>query len=380
MSGAEDRVCGRDPATGTVRTVTIRDGLIAAIGPGGPDDGAYLALGLFDLQVNGYRGHDLNRDPDPTRVRDLVRAVVESGVSRFAPTIVTASRSGMLGALRAVAAARETDPLARDAIPFIHVEGPHVAPEDGPRGAHPARHVRPPDLAEFDAWQAASGGLVGLVTLSPHWPETAAYVRALAHRGVRVAIGHTGAGPDAIRAAAEAGATLSTHLGNGIAATLARHPNPFWSQLAEDRLFATFIADGHHLPAETLTAMLRAKGLARSILVSDTVAPAGMPPGLYDASVGGRVELSTDGRLGLLGTPFLAGAALPLLAGVATAMRQAGLSLGDALALASANPRAAFGLPGLAVGAPADLLRFRPADGMLAAETVYVAGRPVACR
>ena len=380
MSGVSGHVSGRDPATGTVHTVTIRDGLIAAVEPGGPDDGAFLALGLFDLQVNGYRGHDLNRDPDPQSVRDLVRAVVESGVSRFAPTVVTASRPDMLRALRAVAAAREADPLARDSIPFIHVEGPHVAPEDGPRGAHPVEHVRPPDLDEFDEWQSASGGLAGLVTLSPHWPDTAAYVTSLRAQGVRVAIGHTGAEPDAIRAAVEAGATLSTHLGNGIAATLARHPNPIWSQLAEDRLFATFIADGHHLPAETLTAMLRAKGLARSILVSDAVALAGMPPGLYDASIGGRVELSPDGRLGLVGTPFLAGAAATLLAGVATAMRQAGLTLADALALASANPRAAFGLPGLAVSAQADLLRFRLADGLLAAETVYVAGRPVMCR
>jgi N-acetylglucosamine-6-phosphate deacetylase len=380
MTDPATRISGRDPETGLPRTIVIQDGRISDIVPGGDDDGLWLSLGLFDLQLNGFAGYDLNARPDPQTVRDLVTAVHNSGVSRFAPTLITASRDPIIDALRAIAQARDSDPLVRHAMPFVHVEGPHIAPEDGPRGAHPAEHVRPPSLDEFDAWQAACGNLVGLVTLSPHWPQTETYVRGLHARGVRVALGHTSATPDQISAAVAAGATLSTHLGNGIAATLPRHPNPIWTQLAEDRLWASFIADGHHLPPETFKAMLRAKGLERSILVSDAAALAGCTPGIYDAPIGGKVELIANGRLEVVGTSFLAGAAVSLTFGIATARRMAGLTLAEALRLATINPRKLFDLPALAVGAPADLLRFRLGeDGALTPETVYVAGRPYPC-
>jgi N-acetylglucosamine-6-phosphate deacetylase len=381
MSSATTQVSGRDPETGQPHTITISDGYISAIVPGGADDGHWLSLGLFDLQLNGFGGHDLNGGTNPQTVRDLALAVHRSGVSRFAPTLITASRAALIDALKAIAEARDSDPLVKHAIPFVHVEGPHIAPEDGPRGAHPVEHVRPPDIDEFDAWQAACGNLVGLVTLSPHWPETSDYVRALRARGVHVALGHTNATTDQISAAVEAGAMLSTHLGNGIAAQLPRHPNPIWTQLAEDRLWASFIADGHHLPPETFKAMLRAKGLERSMLVSDAVALAGLPPGIYDMPVGGRVELKANGRLEVVGTPFLAGAAASLAFGIATARRMAGLTLADALRLATVNPRAPFQLPALTVGAPADLLRFRVGDnGAIIPETVYVAGQPFSAK
>jgi N-acetylglucosamine-6-phosphate deacetylase len=321
MTDPATRVSGRDPETGQPRTIVIQDGRISDIIPGGHDDGLWLSLGLFDLQLNGFAGHDLNARPDPQTVRDIATAVHNSGVSRFAPTLITASHDAIIDALRAIAQARDSDPLLKHAMPFVHVEGPHIAPEDGPRGAHPAEHVRPPNLNEFDAWQAASGNLISLVTLSPHWPETEAYVRGLHARGVRVALGHTSATPDQIAAAVAAGAILSTHLGNGIAAMLPRHPNPIWSQLAEDRLWASFIADGHHLPPETFKAMLRAKGLERSILVSDAAALAGCTPGIYDAPIGGKVELKANGRLEVVGTSFLAGAAVSLTFGITTARR-----------------------------------------------------------
>ena len=171
---------------------------------------------------------------------------------------------------------------------------------------------------------------------------------------------------------------LSTHLGNGAAAVLPRHPNFIWAQLADDRLTASFIADGHHLPADTLKSMLRAKGLSRAVLVSDSVALGGMPPGIYEQQIGGRVELSADGRLGIVGTPYLAGAARPLKDGVAMAARSAGLALADALKLATENPGRFVGGRGrLAVGAAADLMRFRwrPGDPTLAIDAGLSTGR-----
>ena len=115
------------------------------------------------------------------------------------------------------------------------------------------------------------------------------------------AIGHTAAGAAQLRAAVDAGARLSTHLGNGAHAHLPRHPNYLWEQLAEDRLAASLIFDGHHLAPAVMRTMLRAKGVERSILVSDAVAVAGLPPGVYTSAVGGRVELLPTGRLNLAG-------------------------------------------------------------------------------
>jgi N-acetylglucosamine-6-phosphate deacetylase len=249
---------------------------------------------------------------------------------------------------------------------------------DGPRGAHPVQHVRPPSLAEFHRWQAASDGLVGMITLSPHFAGVEEYIATVAAQGVHVALGHTDATPQQIRKAVDAGARISTHLGNGIGTTLPRHPNVLWTQLAEDRLTATLIADGHHLPADTLKTMVRAKGIDRSILVSDAVAVAGLPPGAYDTPVGGRVELSADGRLSLAGTNYLAGAALALKDGVARASNMMGATLGDVLKMATANPGRFTGDRGqLRVGARADLIRFTMDEGgsELHIKTVIVAGK-----
>ena len=369
---------GRDPATGRPLTITIEDGRVAAIDAGAPGEACWLAPGFVDLQVNGYAGHDVNApDPTPETIGWLARALRATGTTSFAPTIITASEERIVAALRAVAEARAADPLLARAIPFVHVEGPWISPQDGPRGAHPADQVRPPDLAEFARWRAACGGLVGMVTLSPHFPGVADTIAALTGAGVRVAIGHTHASPQQIAAAADAGAVLSTHLGNGAAAVLARHPNLIWAQLAEDRLCASFIADGHHLPAETLKSMLRAKGIERSILISDAAALAGLAPGIYEAEIGGRVELTEDGRLGMAGTPFLAGAARPLATGVAFVASFCGVTLGQAVRMATENPGRFAGVGGrLRVGAPADLVRFRwqPGDRDLRIETVLVGG------
>ena len=240
---APRRISGRDPANGAQTTVTIEHGRIASIDSAKSLEQAWLSPGLVDLQVNGFGGHDVNV-PDLTAdaIAALARAVAARGATTFLPTIVTTSPERIDRALVTIAEARREDALSRRAIPCVHVEGPSISPEDGPRGAHPREWTRPPDLSEFHAWQSASGDLVGLVTLSPHWPGAPDYIRALVARGVRVAIGHTHADAEQIAAAADAGATLSTHLGNGAHAMLPRHPNYLWAQLANERFAASFIA------------------------------------------------------------------------------------------------------------------------------------------
>ena len=376
------RVTGRDVGTGQGIAVTVTDGRIAAIEPTDLESGLsnpYLAAGLIDLQVNGYRGLDLNDGAlTPERVVALTQMMTTLGVTTYLPTLITASRASLLAALTSIAAARRQDPLSARMIPFVHIEGPFLATEDGPRGAHPLEHVRTPDLDEVAEWQRVSGGLVGKITLSPHYDQVSDFIRALVGQGILVAIGHTSASADQIHAAVSAGARLSTHLGNGAAATLPRHPNFIWAQLADDGLDAGFIADGFHLPVDTFKAMLRAKGVDRAYLVSDTAALGGMPPGVYDQPIGGRVEVGSDGRLSVLGTPYLAGASRPLCEDVALAIRMADLSLSDGVRLATVNPGRFVGHRGrLAVGESADLVLFDWELGAasLAIRETYVAGK-----
>ncbi len=359
-------VHGLEPGTGLALTVEVKGGLIQAVHraqAASPAAGqGWLAAGLIDLQVNGYAGHDLNDDHvTPQTVQALAQAMLACGVTTFLPTLITASESQLTKALVAIQAARRLDPVVAGMVPYVHVEGPAIAPEDGPRGAHPAAHVRPPSVAEFERWQQASGSVVGMVTLSPHWAESEAYISHLVASGVHVALGHTDASPAQIAAAVQAGARISTHLGNGMYALINRRRNPFWAQLVDDRLCASFIADGHHLAPELLKVMLRSKGLGQSMIVSDATAIGGMSAGHYQASIGGAVTLSANGRLSMNdgSDQYLAGAALPLLAGVANLVRDGGLGLADALGLATVQPGRWVGGRGLlALGQPADLIRF----------------------
>lgn len=356
------------PGTGTLE-VDVEDGLIVDVrrrsGPAAmPSEGTLdlLLPGLVDLQVNGCAGIDLNNgDLRPDDVAAIVRRLAAVGVTAFCPTIITAAADSMLAALAAIGEAMAGDPVVAAAVPGVHLEGPWISPADGPRGAHPAAHVRAASTAELDAFLHA-GAPVAIVTLAPEVPGAIGVVGAAAEAGVVVAIGHSAAEPDTARAAADAGARLSTHLGNGVASVLPRHPNLLWTQLGDDRLTASFIADGHHIDPDTLATMVRAKGAARAILVSDATAFCGMPPGRYASPIGGAVELDAGGRLAMVGTPFLAGAARPLIDGLALALSRKILGPGEAVAAVSSRPAALLGTTRrgmLAPGGRADVVMAR---------------------
>jgi|CZKL01.1.fsa_nt_gi N-acetylglucosamine-6-phosphate deacetylase len=374
-------ITGRDPQSGRNITLFIEDGAIVRVEETSATSDFFLSPGLIDLQVNGCSGFDLNgAQLTPETIIQLVDAMLSLGVTCFAPTIITAPEDSICRALSTIALSRRTYPRVSACIPFVHVEGPHISPLEGYRGAHPAHAVRAPSISEFERWQQASGGLVGMVTLSPHFEESAAYITALVDYGVHVAIGHTHASSEQIGQAIKAGATLSTHLGNGIAQEIPRHRNPIWPQLADDRVSATFIADGHHLPPDVLKVMLRAKGIDRSLLVSDSVALAGMPAGEYTTPVGGRVELRPDGRLCVFGSELLAGATASLVQGIGNVMRVTGLQLHEALAMATGNPGKFVPDRGrLKPGSRADVLRFRW-QGQILIEDVWLAGEQVFTR
>jgi N-acetylglucosamine-6-phosphate deacetylase len=177
--------------------------------------------------------------------------------------------------------------------------------------------------------------------------------------GIVVAIGHTAASTQQIHDAIAAGAKTSTHLGNGAHAVLPRHPNYIWDQLAADELWASVIADGHHLPASVVKCVVRVKTPSRVVLTCDAGSLAGLPPGRY-REWGTELEVLPGGKIVVPGTPFLAGSGTFTDVCVGNAIRMAGVSLEDAVEMATARPRELLGVPvpTLAVGQPADLIVF----------------------
>ncbi len=322
----------------------------------------YLAPGFVDLQVNGFAGVDYNSAGSSLEdIARSIRTLFSTGVTRFYPTIITGSPEDMASALRNMAEAKERLPEGV-AITGFHIEGPHISPEDGPRGAHPRRWVRRPDLHELHRMQDAAHGLIRLITISPEWPESTRFIEGAVQEGIIISIGHTNATAEQIEDAVRAGATMSTHLGNGAHGVLPRHPNYLWQQLADDRLTAGFIVDGIHLPASFLKVGVRAKGPERRMLVTDAVVPAGAAPGLYRFGEL-DIELKADDRVVLAGGTRLAGSALRMHRGVGNLIRLAGLSLAEAVAMATVTPARAMRLAdrdqGLAAGQLGDVVEFR---------------------
>ncbi len=331
-----------------------------------PDLGAEdlrVAPGLIDIQINGYGGVDFNApDADIERIDAATRRLWRAGVTAFCPTIVTESFDHISKRLSNLVLAAEESPEFARAMIGVHLEGPFISPEDGPRGAHPKRHVRAPDWEEFQRWQDAARGRIRILTLSPEWPGALDFIERAAASGVVVAIGHTAATPARIADAARAGARLSTHLGNGSHAKIDRHPNYIWEQLANDDLWASFIVDGHHLPPSVVKCFLRSKGVARSVLVTDAIAAAGLPAGRYRLG-DVEVEVTTARRVNLPGTPYLAGSVLEMNEAVAKTVQYSDATLDDALRMASANPAELLGVAdqfgSVEIGRRADLILFR---------------------
>jgi N-acetylglucosamine-6-phosphate deacetylase len=323
----------------------------------------FLSPGFLDMQVNGARYCDYHlEDFSAEQAARIVTYLDSSGTTQHIATMTTSPKERILRNLRTLIAARAVDGNLENAIPGIHIEGPFISGLDGPRGAHDAAFLRPPDIEEVKLWQEAAEGLIRMITLSPEWENAPAFIAQLTRMGIVAAIGHTAATARQIRAAVDAGARVSTHLGNGSHTHLPRLDNYLWEQLAEDRLWAGIISDGFHLPDSVLKVFTRVKGPGRLVLVSDVAHPAGCEPGIHPR---GNIDVRVfeDGHLGLPGTEILAGAGHLLDWDIPHFARVTGLSLGEVIPLVTVNPARLLGLPQsfgtLEPGAPANLVLFR---------------------
>jgi N-acetylglucosamine-6-phosphate deacetylase len=363
------RIRARHYATGQPLEIVWENGRVRSLGPpsSAPADAeaGWVAPALFDLQINGCDGHDFSAAKlTAEAVRHVIQVCRQHGIAALCPTLVTNSIEALAHGMNTLRRACEADRAIARAVGGIHLEGPYISPEDGPRGAHARRHVRPPDWDEFRRLQDAAGGRIRLVTLAPEHEGALAFIERLAEADVVVALGHTAASGARIREAVAAGARLSTHLGNGSHAVLPRHDNYIWEQLAADELWASIICDGHHLPPAVVRCIVRVKTPARTILTCDASPLAGLPPGRY-REWEQEFEVQTGGKVVVPGTSYLAGSGVFTDVCIGKAVRFAGVSLAEAVDMASANPRELLGLPPqrLEAGVEADLVLFDWEEG-----------------
>jgi N-acetylglucosamine-6-phosphate deacetylase len=377
---------GKFPGTNDPLNVTIEQGFISRVdsGAGGKpvdfgSDDSYLCGGFFDSQVNGYGGVDFNgRDLTPERLRLAILSLASSGVTGFFPTLTTAPHGRMIANLKILARAVDADPLFGRMCRGIHLEGPYISPEEGFRGAHPREFVRPPDLEEMERFQEACGGRIRLVTLAPEVDGAIPFIEWAVSRGMVVGLAHTNASEEILEDALRAGARLSCHLGNGAHALLPRHRNPIQKQLSMDGLMASIIADGVHLPDYVVQNFIRAKGIERILLTTDSMAAAGAPAGKY--AIGDlEVEISPDGRSPRLpGTPYLAGSVLTMDQAVTNVMQFAGIDLPSAVRMAGENAGKLFPdiIKELKVGSPAGMVLFEHKEKVVIRRT-WIGGEEI---
>lgn len=340
----ETHLIGKSFLDGKPLEICISEGKIKAVLPAEAcQENVWIGPGFTDIQVNGYGGLDYNSiQPDVLALGQISRKLLSFGVTSHFPTIITNSPEKISTLIKQVVQLHKMDSMAQSCITGIHIEGPFISPEDGPRGAHFREFVQAPNWNLFQKWIDESEGLIWMITLSPEWEGSTAFIEKCVESGILVSIGHTNASHEKIMEAVQAGARLSTHLGNGMHSLIARHPNYLWSQLATENLSATIIADGFHLPAEVIQVFKKVKA-ENLMLVSDSVALAGMPPGDYDAVVGGKVTLTAEGKLHLFGNPnILAGSAMNILQGINFLLKNKLVNIPEAWKMASIRPQRLF--------------------------------------
>lgn len=326
-------------------------------------DGVVVTPGLVDIQVNGFAGIDFNAPGITAQQMDIaLSGMLSSGVTRCLPTLITAGEAELIALLRDLDAAVSKSTLGALMVPGYHIEGPFLSPEDGYAGAHPIQHMRGASVELVQKLESVTTRPLMIMTVAPEVEGVLDLIPFLVSRGITCAIGHSAASRVETDAAIEAGATMSTHLGNGLPHMLNKNENPLLVQLGRDQLMASFIGDGIHIPRDMLQSWLRAKTLHRSILVTDASAAAGAPGQLGVFTLGeGKIERHADGSVRLPGSSYLAGSGSSMDQMVRNVMGWYNLSVADIMQLARENPLRVISMPieNPKVGDLADFVEWR---------------------
>jgi N-acetylglucosamine-6-phosphate deacetylase len=301
--------------------------------------------GGFDIQVNGYAGADFcSRDLTLEQCRRACEALAADGFAAILATVITDSIDGITAKLARLVEFRDRDPAIARMIAGFHVEGPFLSRKPGCPGAHDPAKIEPATVDAAKRIIEAGAGLVRLVTLAPECDATLATTSYLARAGVTVSAGHCDPSLDELRAAIDAGLSMVTHLGNGCALDLPRHDNFIQRALfLHDRLWICYIPDGVHVPYFALANYLAVSGLDRSIMVTDAIVVAKLPPGRY-AYGEGEVEVDAAGVARRPGLKNLAGSTISMRQVRENLARHLGLDDAAIEQLTATNPRRAVGL------------------------------------
>lgn len=299
----------------------------------------------FDIQVNGYGGVDFNQEGlSPEDLHAACKTMKQDGVEGFLATVITEDIAQMCTCLARLVELREQDPLVEKMLVGFHIEGPFLNEEAGYRGAHPPDAIHPANLDEMKRLLAAAGGLTRIVTLAPERDKKFVVTKYLVKKGVTVAAGHCNPSREELQAAADAGLSLFTHLGNGTPPEMSRHDNIIQCALSlSDRLMFSLIADGAHLPMFVLKNFIQCIGLDRCIITTDAIAPAGLGPGRYtfgrwNLLIGeDRVARSPDGS-------HLVGSAISMPQAERNLRTHLGLGDKEIRKVMYKNPRKAIGM------------------------------------
>ncbi|MDD4109353.1 MAG: amidohydrolase family protein [Prolixibacteraceae bacterium] len=345
-----------------------------------------IAPGLFDNQVNGYKGYsfvDIGRELTLEGIHTITKAFWEAGVTSYMPTVTTNSHDIFMKNFALLAKAKN-DPETRGSIPGFHLEGPYISPVDGYRGAHPLIYVRKPDWNEFMELYNAAGKNILQVTLAPEVEGAMDFISKCRDLGIVVGLGHHNGSAADIKEAADRGAMISTHLGNGMANTINRHINPLWPQIAEDRLTASIICDGYHLQPEQIQVFYKTKGPDRVVITSDVSPLGGLAPGFYTNAIGDTLELKAEGVVVYPAQNVLSGSGKLQPQMIGHMMKVTGCSLAEAIQMTSTNNARLYGLNDrgeIKPGLRADIILFTMDDykfnlkkTIVAGEVVYEAG------
>lgn len=321
--------------------VAVRDGLIAAVGEGAPPDGptadvdgSWLVPGFVDIHCHGGGGEAFT-SADPARVVKAANAHRRHGTTTLLASLVSRPIPELADQVKAL-----TELVRDDVVAGIHLEGPFLSAARC--GAHDPAILCPPDRASIDRLLDAGGGAVRMITVAPELEHGVDAVRHLVGNDVLAAIGHTDATEAQIRPAVEAGASVATHLFNGMRPLHHREPGPIGALLDDERVTVELICDLVHLHPTAVRLAARHAGVGRTVLVTDAIAAAGVGDGVYD--VGGLEVRVVDGVPTLAGGAALAGSTLTMDAAFRNAVQSCGLTVREAVHATSTRPARLLGL------------------------------------
>jgi len=293
--------------------------------------------GFVDLQVNGCKGIDFSgHDLTEKNFIQACRDILVNGTVAFLPTVITGSMEMYRKNLALIAKVIQSGEF-QNQILGIHLEGPFINPDPGAHGAHDPKFIRQPNLDEFKQLLEWSRGIIKLLTVAADVPNAEKLTHYAVKQGIVVSLGHHLATQDDLKRLKQAGASLLTHLGNGVPNQLDRHHNPIWDGLADDDFHMTIITDGHHLPPAVIKTFIRAKGIAKTIVISDASALAGLPPARYYIQ-DSQVIIEKNGRLHSPQTGYLAGSSAMMLQCMNHLASLELVSLNDLLQMGFYNP------------------------------------------